>query len=126
MSDTGDFKARDWSVHPPYLLESYKSTVLRSPTKPLVPLAQTLSELTGPVYGHDELGPLDDDLTRNGAVDGEPQGERIIITGRVLDEDGRPVPNTLIEVWQTNAAGRYNHKIDQHDAPIDPAHVMPP
>ena len=112
MSDTGDFKARDWSVHPPYLLESYKSTVLRSPTKPLVPLAQTLSELTGPVYGHDALGPLDDDLTRNGAVDGEPQGERIIITGRVLDEDGRPVPNTLIEVWQTNAAGRYNHKID--------------
>ncbi len=120
MSDTGDFKARDWSVHPPDLLESYKSTVRRSPTKPLVPLALTLSELTGPVYGHDALGPLDDDLTRNGAVDGEPQGERIIITGRVLDEDGRPVPNTLIEVWQTNAAGRYNHKIDQHDAPIDP------
>jgi protocatechuate 3,4-dioxygenase beta subunit len=68
MSDTGDFKARDWSVHPPYLLESYKSTVLRSPTKPLVPLAQTLSELTGPVYGHDELGPLDDNLTDRKSV----------------------------------------------------------
>ncbi len=120
MSGTGDFKARDWSVHPPYLLESYKSTVLRSPTKPLVPLAQTLSELTGPVYGHDALGPLDDDLTKNGAVDAEPQGERILVTGRVMDEDGRPVPDSLIEIWQTNAAGRYNHEVDQHDAPIDP------
>lgn len=120
MSDTGDFKARDWSVHPPYRLEGYKSTVLRSPTKPLVPLAQTLSELTGPVFGHDALGPLDDDLTRNGAVNGAPLGERIIVAGRVMDEDGRALPDTLIEIWQTNAAGRYIHKVDQHDAPIDP------
>jgi protocatechuate 3,4-dioxygenase beta subunit len=120
MSDTDDYKARDWSVHPPYLHADYKSTVLRSPSKPLVPLAQTLSELTGPVYGQDALGPLDDDLTKNGAVDGEPQGERIIVTGRVMDEDGRPVPNTLVEIWQTNAAGRYIHKADQHNAPIDP------
>jgi protocatechuate 3,4-dioxygenase beta subunit len=120
MSDTDDYKARDWSVHPPYLHADYKSTVPRSPSKPLVPLAQTLSELTGPVYGQDALGPLDDDLTKNGAVDGEPQGERIIVTGRVMDEDGRPVPNTLVEIWQTNAAGRYIHKADQHNAPIDP------
>ncbi len=120
MSDTDDYKARDWSVHPPYLHADYKSTVPRSPSKPLVPLAQTLSELTGPVYGQDALGPLDDDLTKNGAVDGEPQGERIIVTGRVMDEDGRPVPNTLVEIWQTNAAGRYIHKVDQHNAPIDP------
>ncbi len=120
MSDTDDYKARDWSVHPPYLHADYKSTVLRSPSKPLVPLAQTLSELTGPVYGQDALGPLDDDLTKNGAVDGEPLGERIIVTGRVMDEDGRPVPNTLVEIWQTNAAGRYIHKVDQHNAPIDP------
>ncbi len=120
MSDTDDYKARDWSVHPPYLHADYKSTVSRSPSKPLVPLAQTLSELTGPVYGQDALGPLDDDLTKNGAVDGEPQGERIILTGRVMDEDGRPVPNTLVEIWQTNAAGRYIHKVDQHNAPIDP------
>jgi protocatechuate 3,4-dioxygenase beta subunit len=83
-------------------------------------LAQTLSELTGPVYGQDALGPLDDDLTKNGAVDGEPQGERIIVTGRVMDEDGRPIANTLVEIWQTNAAGRYIHKVDQHNAPIDP------
>ncbi len=120
MSDTEDYKARDWSVHPPYLHADYKSTVLRSPSKPLVPLAQTLSELTGPVYGHDALGPLDDDLTKHGAVNGEPLGERIIVAGRVLDEDGRPVPNTLIEVWQANAGGRYIHKVDQHNAPIDP------
>ncbi len=120
MSDTDDYKARDWSVHPPYLHADYKSTVLRSPSKPLVPLAQTLSELTGPVYGQDALGPLDDDLTKNGAVDGEPLGERIIVTGRVMDEDGRPVANTLVEIWQTNAAGRYIHKVDQHNAPIDP------
>ncbi len=120
MSDTDDYKARDWSVHPPYLHADYKSTVLRSPSKPLVPLTQTLSELTGPVYGQDALGPLDDDLTKNGAVDGEPQGERIIVTGRVMDEDGRPVANTLVEIWQTNAAGRYIHKVDQHNAPIDP------
>ena len=120
MSDTDDYKARDWSVHPPYLHADYKSTVPRSPSKPLVPLAQTLSELTGPVYGQDALGPLDDDLTKNGAVDGEPLGERIIVTGRVMDEDGRPVPSTLVEIWQTNAAGRYIHKVDQHNAPIDP------
>ena len=120
MTDRFDFKARDWSVHPPYLHADYKSTVLRSPSKPLVPLAQTLSELTGPIYGQDALGPFDDDLTKNGAAGGEPLGERIIVTGRVMDEDGRPVPSTLIEIWQTNAAGRYIHKADQHDAPIDP------
>jgi protocatechuate 3,4-dioxygenase beta subunit len=94
--------------------------VLRSPTKPLIPLAQTLSERTGPVYGQDSVGPLDADLTRNGRVNGEPLGERIIVTGRVLDEDGRPLANTLVEVWQANAAGRYIHRVDQHDAPLDP------
>lgn len=120
MNDIADFTARDWSVHPPYRHPDYKSTVLRSPSKPLVPLAQTLSELTGPVYGHDALGPLDNDLTRNGVVNGEPLGERIIVTGRVMDEDGRPVPDTLVEVWQANAAGRYIHKVDQHHAPVDP------
>src|SRR5690606_20376182 len=84
---------------------------------------QSLSELTGPVYGHESVGPLDSDLTRNGRRNGEPLGERIIVTGRVLDEMGRPVPNTLVEVWQANAAGRYIHKADQHDAPIDPNFV---
>ena len=111
---------RDWSSHPPLIHPEYKSTALRGPAKPLVPLAQTLSEVTGPVYGHDGLGPLDHDLTRNGAKNGEPIGERIVVAGRVLDEDGRPVPDTLIEVWQANAAGRYIHEADRHDAPIDP------
>lgn len=110
---------RDWSTQPPYIYPDYKSTPLRGPTKPLVPLRQTLSELSGPVYGHDSVGPLDADLTANARRSGEPLGERIIVTGRVLDEAGRPVPHTLVEVWQANAAGRYIHVSDQHDAPLD-------
>jgi protocatechuate 3,4-dioxygenase beta subunit len=78
----------------------------------------TLTELTGPVYGDDAVGPLDHDLTRQHA--GEPAGERIVIAGQVVDEDGAPVPHTLIEIWQANAAGRYAHREDTHDAPLDP------
>lgn len=114
------YRPRDWGSHPPYRHEAYKSTLLRGPTKPLVPIAQGLSELTGPLYGQAAVGPLDNDLTRNGAKDGEPLGERIVVTGRVLDEAGRPQRDTLVEVWQANAAGRYIHKVDQHDAPLDP------
>jgi protocatechuate 3,4-dioxygenase beta subunit len=120
MTAHGPFSPRDWDSHPPYVYPGYKSTVLRGPTKPLIPLKQTLSEMTGPVYGHESVGPLDNDMTRNARVNGEPLGERIIVTGQVLDEDGRPLPHTLIEVWQANAAGRYIHKNDQHDAPLDP------
>ena len=114
------YRPRDWGSHPAYLHAPYKSTRLRAPTRPLVPIRATLSELSGPVYGDVKLGPLDHDLTRNGAKNGEPLGERIVVTGRVLDEDGRPVPHTLIEIWQANAAGRYVHSVDQHDAPLDP------
>lgn len=110
----------DWKAQPPFLHPPYRSTVKRAPQKPLVPLAHTLSELTGPVYGQDSIRPLDNDLTRNAVVTGEPIGERIIVAGRVLDADGRPVPNALVEVWQANACGRYAHKVDQHDAPLDP------
>lgn len=110
----------DWSIQPPYLHPDYKSTVKRSPRKPLIPMEHTLSELTGPVYGHDDLDPLDNDLTKNAAKNGEPIGERIIVVGRVTDETGRPVRNALLEVWQANACGRYLHKRDQHDAPLDP------
>ena len=85
------YKPRDWSVHPPYKHDAYASTKQRAPLKPLVPLKQTLSELTGPVYGHDAVTPLDADLTVNARRNGEPLGERIIVFGRVLDEDGRPV-----------------------------------
>jgi protocatechuate 3,4-dioxygenase beta subunit len=114
------FKPRDWASHPPYAYSEYRSTSLRGPTKPLIPIKQTLSELTGPLYGQDSIGLLDGDLTKNGRKNGEPLGERIVVTGRVLDEDGRPQPSMLIEIWQANAAGRYVHRADQHDAPLDP------
>ncbi len=115
-----EYNSLDRTIHPPYLYPDYKSTVTRSPQRPLVRLAQTLSELTGPVYGEDAIQPLDNDMTRNAVKNGEPLGERIIVTGRVLDDTGRPVPNALIEVWQANAAGRYFHSVEQHDAPLDP------
>jgi protocatechuate 3,4-dioxygenase, beta subunit len=109
---------RDTESHPPYLYPDYKSTRLRAPEKPLVISPHTLSEVTGPVYGHGRIGELDNDLTRQ--HEGEPLGERIIVTGRVLDGDGWPVRNSLIEVWQANAAGRYVHQGDRHPAPLDP------
>jgi protocatechuate 3,4-dioxygenase beta subunit len=116
---TEAFTPRDWAANPPFLYPGYKSTILRAPAKPLIPLKHTLSELTGPVYGHDAIGALDNDLTRNGRHTAEPLGERIVVTGRVLDEAGRPLRNTLIEIWQANAAGRYVHATDQHEAPLD-------
>src|SRR5215216_7535635 len=85
------------SVHPPYLYPDYKATRLRAPEKPLVILPHTLSETTGPAYSHEKMGPLDHDLTRQ--FEGEPLRERIIVHGRVLDGDGRPVRNSLIEIW---------------------------
>ena len=114
------YKPRDWGAQPPYLHEPYRSTVSRSPRQRLVPLPQTLSELTGPVYGDGDVEPLDSDLTRNAVRNGEPIGERIIVVGRVLDDAGRPIPNALVEIWQANAAGRYIHKNEVHDAPLDP------
>ncbi|MGF1625334.1 MAG: protocatechuate 3,4-dioxygenase subunit beta [Alphaproteobacteria bacterium] len=112
--------ARDWTAHPPFLHPDYKSTVKRAPTQPLVKVPATESEATGPVFGAETVGSLDADLTRNGRINGEPLGERIIVAGRVLDEVGRPVPGALVELWQCNAAGRYVHRVDRHDAPIDP------
>jgi protocatechuate 3,4-dioxygenase beta subunit len=94
--------------------------VPRSPRRNLVPLAQSLSELTGPVYGQDEITPLDNDLTKNAMKSAEPLGERILVTGRLLDDSGKPISNALIDIWQANAAGRYMHKVDQHPAPLDP------
>jgi protocatechuate 3,4-dioxygenase, beta subunit len=104
--------------HPPYDWPDYRSTALRAPKHPLVPLAATETELTGPAFGHEAIGEADHDLTRQYA--GEPLGERIVVTGRVLERDGRPVRNALIEIWQANAAGRYLHLQDQHPAPLDP------
>jgi protocatechuate 3,4-dioxygenase beta subunit len=105
-------------VHPPLDAPEYRATALRHPGQPLVLIPQTLSERTGPVFGQEAIRPGDHDLTRQHP--GEPIGERIVIAGRVRDEDGRAIPDTLIEVWQANAAGRYAHKDDRHAAPLDP------
>ena len=106
------------NVHPLPDSPAYRATALRHPTRALIAIPQTLTELTGPVFGRDSIAPLDHDLTRQHS--GDPLGQRIVIEGRVLDEGGRPVPETLIEVWQANAAGRYAHRVDQWDAPLDP------
>lgn len=104
---------------PPSLFPDYRSTVARSPGKPLIAVPQTLSEVTGPAECWDQLmGPAVSDLTTQHKA--PPLGQRIIVSGRVLDERGRPVPHTVVEVWQANAAGRYIHVKDQWDAPIDP------
>lgn len=120
MADDTDLAPRDWSSHPPYRHAPYKSTALRSPQQPLLPLPTTLSELCAPAFGQTVIGAMDHDLTMNGRKDGEPVGEYIIVTGRVLDEAGRPVRNSLVEIWQANSCGRYIHVNDQHPAPIDP------
>lgn len=111
---------RDRAAFPPYLYEAYRATVRRSPRQPLIELPHTLSESTGPGPAISLLNAEDADLTQSMATGGEAIGERIIVTGRVLDEDGAPISNTLIEIWQANAAGRYRHRVDQHHAPLDP------
>ena len=92
--------------------------MLRAPSRPLIRLPHSLSELTGPVYGHNPIGPTDNDLTLH--FPEPPQGERIIVAGRILDEDGQGVPHAMVELWQANAAGRYRHQRDDHPAPLDP------
>jgi len=110
----------DREVFPPYLYEAYQSTRLRAPTLPLIDVPLTLSELTGPGPAISAVTPEDADLTRNAKTGGEAIGQRIIMTGRVLDDHGNPIPNTLLEIWQANAAGRYLHKRDQWPGPLDP------
>ena len=105
-------------TEPPYIYPDYKATRLRGPKKPLVILPQTLTERTGPVFGDGAVEPGDDDLTAGSGA--EPLGERIVVSGRLTDSGGRPVPNGLIELWQANAAGRYHHRNDRHPAPLDP------
>jgi protocatechuate 3,4-dioxygenase, beta subunit len=104
-------------TQPDYHFPGYLSSVARSPRMPLVLLPETLTEKTGPVFGHGLIRQHDNDLTAQ--HEGEPLGERIFVHGRVLDEDGRPVRGALVEVWQANASGRYLHKVDNHDAPLD-------
>jgi protocatechuate 3,4-dioxygenase beta subunit len=105
-------------VEPPYLSPDYRSTRLRAPDRPLILLPESMHDPTGPVYGESPPAETDSDLTRQ--HDGEPLGERIIVIGTVRGGSGRPVPGSLIEIWQANAAGRYVHQRDQHPAPHDP------
>jgi protocatechuate 3,4-dioxygenase beta subunit len=105
-------------IHPPLDSPGYKSTQLRHPKQPLIYLPQSITELTGPALGDTRLGELDHDLTRQ--HDGEPIGERITVAGRVFDTEGKPLRNTLVEIWQANACGRYKHRWDRYPAPLDP------
>lgn len=115
-----EFYQRNRELQPPAYDPGYKTSVPRSPRQALLSLEQSVSEITGPTFGHNDFGALDHDLIRNYAKTGDPIGERIIVHGRVLDENGRPVPRTLVEIWQANAGGRYRHKKDSYLAPIDP------
>jgi protocatechuate 3,4-dioxygenase beta subunit len=112
------YRREDTAAHSPYAHDAYASTLKRAPRQPLIRIAHTLSEITGPRFGREVIRPGDTDLTHFGG--GEAIGERIIVSGRVLDEDGKPIPDTLVEIWQANAAGRYAHPDDQHQAPLDP------
>ena len=116
---SGPFYPRLRGWHPPALAPEYKSSAFRAPRYPLLSIGDTPSERTGPLFGQRDLGPLDADLLRNFATSGDPLGERIILHGRLLDENARPVPGALIEIWQANAAGRYRHRNDGYRAPLD-------
>ena len=118
MTSITGYRRPYFVTQPPYLYPGYRSTIKRSPSRPLVLLPHTLTEVTGPVFGYDDVKPTDNDLTRQ--HEGEPIGERIVVSGRLLDENSRPVAHALIELWQANAAGRYRHAVDDHDAPLDP------
>lgn len=118
MNKVASYRRYPESSQPRLLHEPYRATIHRAPRQPLVFLPHTLSEVTGPVFGHADIGETDNDLTRQHA--GEPLGERIIVCGRVLDDGGRPLSNALVEIWQANAGGRYRHHRDNHPAPLDP------
>ncbi len=105
-------------TQPDHLHSPYVSCIKRSPTKPQIRIPFTLSEITGPSFRPEIVQPKACDLTRQHS--GEPLGERIIVSGRVLDENARPVTKTVVEIWQANTAGRYQHEVDRHDAPLDP------
>jgi protocatechuate 3,4-dioxygenase, beta subunit len=118
MAQIRGYRRPQPGTHPPYLHPAYVSSQKRAPSQAPIRIPQTITEITGPSFGAEHVDVHAFDLTRQHSA--EPLGERIVVSGRVLDEDGRAVPHTLIELWQANAAGRYQHKIDQHNAPLDP------
>ena len=118
MSNIVGYRRAVPGTQPNHLHPSYVSSIKRAPSTPLVYMPHTLTEITGPAFGKETIDVKACDLTRQHA--GDPLGERIIVSGRVIDEDGRAIPHTLVELWQANAAGRYLHKVDQHNAPLDP------
>ncbi len=120
MRHDGPFTPRDRARHPPALTPGYKSSVLRSPRHAPLSLEATPSESGGPVFGHDIIGPLDHDLLRNHARTGEAIGQRIVVFGRVVDENDRAVGGSLVECWQANAGGRYRHAREGYQAALDP------
>jgi protocatechuate 3,4-dioxygenase, beta subunit len=120
MSGIPQYARRDRTWHPPANTPGYKSTTYRAPRRALLHLPQSIGEVSGPVFGHGRLDPLDNDLITNYATDGEAIGERISVHGKVMDEDARPVPGALIEIWQANAGGKYRHVNDKYQAALDP------
>src|SRR3954469_10912254 len=105
MADPNGYRRAAPGTQPNYLHPPYQSTIKRSPSQKLIAVPHTLTEVTGPLFGHDSVKPGDADLTKQHA--GAPIGERMIVGGQILDEDNRPVPNALVELWQCNATGRY-------------------
>jgi len=120
MNQSRVLRPRDRSANPPQIAPAYKSTILRGPKQPLLAIPETAGDLVGPRFGADAVAGLGADLTRNAAVNGAPLGERVVVAGRLVDEFGRPVRDSLVEIWQANAAGRYVDRADRHDAPLDP------
>ncbi len=121
MLDDGPLIPRNRALHPIPYDPGYKTTVARAPYLPLLSMDSSASEETGPAFGHGQLGALDNNLILNWTRGAAPAiGERIVMHGRVLDERGRGVPHTLVEIWQANAGGRYRHKKDGYLAPLDP------
>jgi protocatechuate 3,4-dioxygenase beta subunit len=120
ITSIGEIVRGDADVFPPYLYEAYRATIRRAPRMPLVEVPLALSELRGPLPNAIHVTPEDADLTRNAGTGGEAIGQRLIVTGRVLDSGASPVPDVLLEVWQANAAGRYIHRSDKWPGPLDP------
>jgi protocatechuate 3,4-dioxygenase beta subunit len=120
ITTIGSIVRGNQEIFPPYLYDAYRSTIKRAPGLPLIEVPLTITELSGPGRAISSVTAEDADLTRNAGTGQEAIGQRIIVTGRVQDEHGAPIPHMLLEIWQANAAGRYVHRNDQWPGPLDP------